>query len=606
MADLLDLPGPDFRVCYPPITYSPYWLVILGFISSTVITIWTFFSGHSISSSISIVIKSKICCCIKYLQDDKKKNNFSAFPNEINIINAEPFNSSKEASFIYGKYIKQKKSGNYGVPWYQSANKFANPHHHDKSSRQPRYHFIRYVHERPYKGWVITRSQISKYKYELKQISYIENESIQTSHSINKGDLSVPLIAGSNNDEELKLNDLTASIPHKALSALNEKIENWMIFGRKAKILGNNFWNQHVKLSEFLQLSHINDTKQHWMELYGMKWKYKHNTMGHNVFNLNGKYIMSNYKSFTGAEIEKNGIVMTYNFKHCDDKLLSTDYKIFRDNKHVIRVHHDYLGVLCRLVKFTDNDNENERKYDVEDMENNNYLYHWNFGVNVKLKVSGPSNKYYGYFKMMMSFTFPVLIIWQFIEDIMAFIKYTKTTNDVWKMYECYSFILFNGANIKQFILLILCNALIGKQAISKSNYTNYGLLTFYMLTIIYLILMIPPIITHFAAYLTYYLWLFLPEFIIIYCCDKYKKKLHHFISWQKANRIFEFSLIVCSGFIYCLFILWPIPTMSHVYSGEFYLDALVHTFNQRHSQQYFQSLFDKYDHVKQLILWIL
>ena len=223
-----------------------------------------------------------------------------------------------------------------------------------------------------------------------------------------------------------------------------------------------------------------------------------------------------------------------------------------------------------------------------------------------KLKVSGPGNKYYGYYKQIMSLTFPILIIWQFVEDIIAFVNYTKKTDDVWKMYECYSFILFNGANIKQFIIFIICNVMIGKKAIARSNYTNYGLWTFYGLTILYLFLMIPPLITHFAAYMVYYLWLFIPEYLIIYGAYKYKKKLHHVISWQKANRIFQFLLIMTSGFVYCLFILWPIPTMSHVYHGEDYLTALWTTFNQRHSEKYFESLFDKYDHIKQLILWVL
>eukprot|EP01084_Bolivina_argentea_P022548 41902_1 len=130
----------DINHCYPIVQHSPYWSICIGFVTSTIIQLMTYISGHGMLSWVTSCIRCR--CFRNKVYDLSKTNKWDAFPEIIQITSINPFKSNEKASGIYGSYSLHFDDNN--EPYYKSRT---------PTSENQKFYELRYINKDLYKGW---------------------------------------------------------------------------------------------------------------------------------------------------------------------------------------------------------------------------------------------------------------------------------------------------------------------------------------------------------------------------------------------------------------------------------------------------------------------
>ena len=83
-------------------------------------------------------------------------------------------------------------------------------------------------------------------------------------------------------------------------------------------------------------------------------------------------------------------------------------------------------------------------------------------GIETIFKITSNDGCSY-YFGKLIEIIFLLMGLYQLVFDVIYFVKYTKKDYTGWQNYECYSYIVTNSANMKQFIVFGLCRIINGE-----------------------------------------------------------------------------------------------------------------------------------------------
>eukprot|EP01084_Bolivina_argentea_P318312 551998_1 len=280
-------------------------------------------------------------------------------------------------------------------------------------------------------------------------------------------------------------------------------------------------------------------------------------------------------------------------------------------------------------------------------LDGNNWrMIEWGWKTINNLKISTSNDVVFQFFlAQFLSVWFTMIAVYQWYEDIQAFIRYYHKyhdTDSLWQQYECFAFITTNTPNMKQLVLLVglaiwamkIAGKLnyavyLSKQRCQKILFLGYSLL---------LLLFIPILFTHYlpmfcSMFLTGFIVLFIIHRIGSYCCPNViaKRKAgirekrdgvrntvkqisdvtivkteSSYSSTMHAMVVFNlWKLSICYGImILC------VPVMSKVYSGTHFPDAFGQTLTSRQTDIYFQNVEHEYatnlNKLRVLLYWLM
>ena len=305
----------DFAECYPPIVYTPYWVILIGFITSTVITFATYSSGSGLFTLFKACLR---CKCFR-TTDLNKRHDWTDYPKIINIRAADTFKPVQDAAPLYGDYrLQHHDESDDNVPYYKSVAHI--PHSEFK------YYRFRYLKqsEPPFNGWAISVPDTEELLFDLIPINAMPRS------------YTPPDIAGSNQSNNVSSTHLLDT--DDPLRMLAIKRQKCIVYCIHKCALDNNFWSEHVTHSDFM--NSVTEVKDHWIEVNGLS-KYSHNALGNEILDLNGRYLLK--------AIEKS----TYCFGHHSNEDLSCTFryadKWFMSIKHTSDTTMKTLGDLVRF-----------------------------------------------------------------------------------------------------------------------------------------------------------------------------------------------------------------------------------------------------------------
>eukprot|EP01084_Bolivina_argentea_P112338 200354_1 len=265
--------------CYPSAKYTPYWLVLLGIVASSIIINWVVLYGNFFVAQFITKIKI-ICNCYKI------HNNFKTFPKAITISYPNPEQSTRNEIIAVCGCYRINNDNNCLIPNYI----------HDESG-----HFcLRFIDDPSSKfcyRWVIDNIK--------NDIGYvmIQSEAANKLLMVKKRSLSInmPLVTETTEKQSC------------ALNCLNMKKQFWT--NNVSHKLG---FNKTIGKSE-MDFSIIHDTVNdghNCIILDGFNDHFSNGEDGATFFNVNGKYIYTKEDND-----EKHKL-----FIHEHDKLLSMRY----------------------------------------------------------------------------------------------------------------------------------------------------------------------------------------------------------------------------------------------------------------------------------------
>eukprot|EP01084_Bolivina_argentea_P263442 445904_1 len=627
--------GSDFSLdidrCYPIVQHSPYWTICIGFITSTIIQLMTYLSGHGILSWLKSCIKCK--CCRNKVYDLSKTNNWQSFPEIIQITSVNPFKSNNEASGIYGTHLLHYDDEN--KPYYKSRT---------PTSENQKFYQLKYIkHEQlKYTGWTLVVNTEEKYKFDMIQTDLSDNT---TENQNDPNQLELGLLT----DAERDITDEKHG--EIALQALDKKRHTFKLFPKTKYILNDTFWKNNVRKTNFELRQRAWDIKygdkknkkkksdtdkkeetvekikqsdfninEHWIHFKGFQ-KYIHNVWKTETLNVNGKFVLKNINDDTykaDGMKDDTDVSVIFNFVHSTNNALTLRYKMkYRGRKkrlklssRKITIKHSDLGILVEI---------NNTKGFIFKVYQHKYIKEMD--IILRMESVSKSSFYRG---EIITFVLTLMIFWQYIHDLIFFIKFFNLADtqqaesgswfivsvwpeygvNNWTRYECYGYILTNSANMKQYIVFFLCWACCGGSFLTR-KYTLSGKI-FLGFIILHFVLLTPIFLTHFLVYWFVYIWvLVLVIFVVglvILCVEWISKKIHFRIISAKSGYMILTSLAIPT---YILLVLFPVSTMSRYYSTGGYMDSLVSVFNDRHTSEYVNDLQHKYFAIQQFFVWI-
>eukprot|EP01084_Bolivina_argentea_P308435 533350_1 len=574
----------DLAVCYPPVTYTPYWTIIFGFFSSTLITYISYISGSGLFSILKYLISCK--CCKS--SDLNQSNKWKQYPQVINISNANPFKPIEEISPFCGNY--QLQDHNPDLPPFYT---------HQNAMDTRGTNCLRYINN----GWSIVYDWKQQYKHELTQ-----SETFFNQHFVERGSISTELttlpllhnIVKSSNTER-----------NKAFNALNIHYQNFVVHQTTEIPLSKVFWTQNVKHSNFMHRQRDSDTnhrqafnddtipqnlfkvEEHWIEFTGFQ-TYCHNVWNYNVLDINGKYLL--YEVTDLSHLSDMGV--TFYFQHERIKGLFFQYlqlpKCSNSDVFEASISFNPLG---KLVDFYE-----QLKY----QRNKQYMFNGKTEVTLSIKEK-VAWRLYG--ENLIRLMLLCKVIYQAVLDCGFFVKYVQNKDVTsWFKYECYCSILMNSSNAKQLFVLVTC-LLMSNESMKVSNSTFIGKLLFFVYFLCITLGFapaLPCIVTHTLPFIFIYCWIFIILFPF-FQKTFWRSKTGH---WLKTTlwKHFRFMTAFSIGFIvYLVYTLWPVETMIRFYNGEGYIYSLYSVFyiNDRNTNAYIIHHFSKIEYLRQLFLWL-
>eukprot|EP01084_Bolivina_argentea_P107472 192156_1 len=154
----------DFEECYPPISHSPYWTILFGFVTSTFLTYITYSSGRGLFSLFKSFMSCRCCYNKKFNLD--KSNNWSKYPKIISMNSNNPWKQSEIDKYIKDKHIY----GEYALEYFKDDNFTGSiPYYENQNDSCYRLMFVDQKTAPYYKGWVLIDSNKDSIKYEMAQ-----------------------------------------------------------------------------------------------------------------------------------------------------------------------------------------------------------------------------------------------------------------------------------------------------------------------------------------------------------------------------------------------------------------------------------------------------
>eukprot|EP01084_Bolivina_argentea_P069587 126595_1 len=292
------------KSCYPPAFSSPFWYILVGFSTSIIFTAIAFFSTASIGTRIFNQLKKLYECCCKWKKKESlylhKSNHFRNFPTILYL------KSSTKDNYLSGYYYRKDVNDSNDIPEY----------HNDRQNFDYQNHvnhpgvthlYMHYVPEQS--KWIISLKNLSHDFSLAKQI-------IISEYNVNAGNI-ISTVVNDDKDCYISVVDNDAI---KALELLNQKTQNWMVYSVQPIPMIVNDLMSAAKIShtDFNcinndELEDIKDEKKyeekidtdlefksfskyrnndHYFELKGFDI-IQHNVLEYDLFNLNGKYILS-------------------------------------------------------------------------------------------------------------------------------------------------------------------------------------------------------------------------------------------------------------------------------------------------------------------------
>eukprot|EP01084_Bolivina_argentea_P056123 102751_1 len=595
------------HTCYPLAIYAPYWTIFVGFITSTIIQLYTFISGHSIIGFFRSWLCCKCCRNIKY--DMTERDEWTEFPNVINIAPENPFSYKTQLQQQISVYL-----GDYKIEHDHTSNVFYKSNF--LSVPNEKHYVLKYMNI--YKCWVLIAEEEDHFKYEMIQVNDIITTEENEQKTVEMSTLKV------NEDihkyETIRRDDKIIAIEATPLNLLDLKFQKFKVFpSKKIEV------DSSVSMSEFLYDQMINIKSppfmlnRHWITFRGLKY-YKHNVSDDTVLNINGSYRL------TSVQSDPPGFRQTisYKFTHSHSTMLHATYTLFllsmSSNVFVeqiwILIKHDNWGHLAQydfdakkmdngLIQFSD---ENLQKMH-DTFVCQQYQFSEAIEVVLRIQSSTSCKRYIG---LVILIILMLMIIYQFVIDGTAFVEYSRNVTNYWYKYECFAYIISNSPNMKQFCIFVLCSMLLGDSFANRKYYSITGKY-FKNLGKLYAILYIPVFLTHSMPWILAYSWLW-----ITVCCFYYCIKRNYFVTEQTKSDeahherrepyIQNWMKFVCIGFIFYFFIiLIPVSTMSRLYTGGWdeYWYSFYSVFTDRNTSDYFNLYQKRWVKVQQTIMWI-
>ena len=367
---------------------------------------------------------------------------------------------------------------------------------------------------------------------------------------------------------------------------------------------------------------------------------YKHNVLGHNALDINGKYILKSVKDTTGS-VESSSVYsendkdveVIFKFEHENNSNLTFWYTIKYHGKQSGINLVDKNGILKHsgyntLVKMTYDPKKKYSKYVVHQ-----YLY--NEYEEIELKIEAVSK--YSYWKgEIITVILTGMTIWQYIHDLLFYIHFwnlpnTKVTIDYacgsypgapcttstsypdygvnhWTRYECAGYILSNSGTFKNYVIFILCWRLFGQSFMTR-KYTAAGLVFLGLMTL-HCTLMIPFIITHYFLFGLLFIWILCGSGCLIMCFgagSTFLKDDTYVI--RIIGGLASVIVMILIPTMYIIFILFPVISMSRLYAGDGYLYSISSVFNDRNTidavNNEINGWRNNYFAIQQLFVWL-
>ena len=659
----------DEKSCYEPAVVTPLWITAFGIITSVIINSFILFSGESLTSKLMDVLKQYFCWFINMKCNKWRNSNDQNeyFPHLIKIkyvdngesgykrvrletidyINVQTNKSlSLDDVCTYFKRCEfNDKTHKYDIPYYKSTSKTLKHQililHYDE---------INFI-------WKIETWNTLNQKPELFQRLNDNND--KTFSKLNKKELyylSIRQLFNKDNEYIWKICDYKM---YRYNMNLNANVSFYNTNNDIETILDNNVYS--VKLNNFpniftqydkefnidingkyINMNYIegNETKT---ESFSYDIKNNDSNKSLKLINMHLSCYLTQNKYIQFRHEKKSHLVLVY-FMETPGDLTKAD-KSFIQKLKTIQPLHTFPKIsiidlnMLDILMYLPND------IDVNNDSNiNNYrIINWIWNDLYTLKISNSRISYYT--SQTLGLIMLSMGLWQWIHDITRLVNYIKEGNTHWNNYQCYAFIAVNSPNFKQFMsiwgLIYTIFAFQRKlnwfndndvntrkeldtqkmnaimfliQYMVKMNLTNKVLLCGYGLSFI---ISIPAIITHFLIFYVS-MWIILIVVLVfirkIYHCVKFKKEAlidknshdNNQFGWIKSVQFVNFmaaSLVgVCIGYM-CLLIV--VPTLGRLYGGYTFIDAIKITLTERKTSDYWESLKDDWNQVRQMFLWM-